>query len=284
MQATPLVKQGWLRVLIYFIGLFLIMLGVPSLVMPLIEQPTANKELSFTLLYISIAIFVVAFTWLMKKFVDRQPFSSLGFQWKDYGSDAGLGFFTALVMLGIGTLILLLQKQIAFTGSSIDVATLLSQFILMVVVAFIEEISFRGYILNNLMSSVNKWVALVISAVIFAAVHATNPGASILPIVNVFLAGLLLGSNYIFSRNLWFAIFFHFAWNFTQGPVLGYEVSGMETNSILKQSTSGNELLTGGEFGFEGSFLSTILLFIFTIIWLFLFHKKYKEQQLAFAE
>ena len=30
------------------------------------------------------------------------------------------------------------------------------------------------------------------------------------------IAGLFLGINYIYTRNLWFSIFFHFSWNFFQ--------------------------------------------------------------------
>jgi uncharacterized protein len=279
MASTPLIKQGWLRVILYFIGILLLTISIPFLSLPLINQVTDDKETAFNLVYISIGIFTILFTWLMKRFVDRQPFSSLGFAWKHYKTDAGLGFFTALAVLGLGTLILVLQHHVSFTGVQAEVLSLASQMLFMIAVAFIEEIIFRGYILNNLMASMNKWIALFISALIFAGVHATNPGASMIPIVNVFLAGMLLGSNYIFTRNLWFAIFFHFAWNFTQGPLLGYEVSGVDTVSLLKQTTSNNELLTGGEFGFEGSILSTMLLLLCTIVWLFLFHKKYEQQE-----
>lgn len=284
MQTNPLIKQGWLRALLYFVGLFLIVLAAPLLCSPLIDQITADKQLSFALNYTAIAVFVLLFTWLMKKFVDRQHFITLGFQWKNYSTDAGIGIGTALAMLGIGTLLLILHKDIAFTGYAADPSPLLIQLALMLVVAFSEEIMFRGYILYNLMCSTNKWIALFISALLFAAVHATNPGVAILPVINVFLAGLLLGANYIFSRNLWFSIMFHFAWNFTQGPILGYEVSGVETNSLLQQSNNGNELWTGGKFGFEGSILCTALLLIFTLIWLTLFSRKYEGNKLSLAQ
>ena len=64
----------------------------------------------------------------------------------------------------------------------------------------------------------------------------------------------------------------HLTWNFFQGPVFGFEVSGIEAESIINQSVSGSDLLTGGAFGFEGSLLCT-----FAIVLMILYlDKKYK--------
>ena len=52
----------------------------------------------------------------------------------------------------------------------------------------------------------------------------------------------------------------HFAWNFLLGPVIGIEVSGMVLPTTLFTATVvGNDLLTGGAFGIEGSILTTII-------------------------
>ncbi len=75
----------------------------------------------------------------------------------------------------------------------------------------------------------NKWVALLITSVLFALFHEANPDVSVFAIINILFAGILIGLNYIFTKNLWFGICFHFAWDYFQGPVLGYEVSGVET-------------------------------------------------------
>jgi membrane protease YdiL (CAAX protease family) len=126
-------------------------------------------------------------------------------------------------------------------------------------IALAEEIVFRGYILKNLMRSVNKWMALGISAILFAMAHWGNPGMTPVAAVNLLLGGLLLGINYIYTRNLWFAISFHFSWNFFQGPVLGYEVSGLPLHNVLQPDLKGPWWITGGSFGFEGSFITTCL-------------------------
>jgi len=206
-------------------------------------------------------------TSVFRRFVDRRSFASLGFAWAGFQKHAWAGFFTAIAMLGIGTIVLSLTHILNFTGVQVDVEYVIINLGLMLFVAIGEELVFRGYILNNLMESTDKWIALLVSAVLFALVHSANPGANILPILEVFLGGLMLGINYIYTKNLWFSIFLHFAWNFFQGPVLGYKVSGMELEPMVQQNINGPEWLTGGAFGFEGSILSMVLSII-VVVWL----------------
>lgn len=272
---APLIKQGWLRVLLFLVLLIALIIGVPMIFAGVISS-FSNPLHQFAASYTFTAIFFVLATWLFKRLIDGEPFSFVGLSWKGYERDGGIGLFTALAILCTGTLILLLTGQIIFTGTNLDVNGMLLMLLMMVIVAFMEEIVFRGYVLYNLMKSLNKWIALLLSAIAFAAIHAGNPNVSVLPIINVFLAGILLGINYIFSRNLWFAIMFHLGWNFTQGAIMGYEVSGMDTPHFLQQYLTGSELWTGGSFGFEGSLLCTLLLIVSICIWAYLFAQKYK--------
>ena len=118
----------------------------------------------------------------------------------------------------------------------------------------------------------NKYIALLISSILFAMLHLGNENMSLLPFINLFLAGILLGIYYIHKQNLWFSIGMHLTWNFFQGPIFGFEVSGNKTASIVVQEISGNELITGGEFGSEGSLVATVLMMILIII----IDRKYK--------
>jgi membrane protease YdiL (CAAX protease family) len=193
------------------------------------------------------------------KFVDKTNIISLGFKWKGYERDAGTGFFSAVFLLGLGTIILITTGYLTYTGISFQPKSLLLSLVLFAMVAFFEEIVFRGYLLNNLMASMPPWIALCVSSIIFGLVHMSNPGAGFLPIFNIFAGGFLLGINYIYTRNLFFSILLHFAWNFFQGPIFGYSVSGFELGGLFTQSMNGPAWITGGEFGFEGSILQSIL-------------------------
>ena len=129
-----------------------------------------------------------------------------------------------------------------------------------------EEIMVRGYMLNNFMSSMNKYFALIVTSFCFMIIHLMNANISIIGMINLFLAGLLLGIFYIHKTNLWFPIGMHLTWNFFQGPVFGYEVSGFHTQSIITQEIKGNPIITGGEFGFEGSILATVISIIMIVV------------------
>jgi hypothetical protein len=138
------------------------------------------------------------------------------------------------------------------------------------IVSLSEELLFRGYILNNLLMSGKRYNALILSSVIFALFHSINPNLTLLAFVNIFLAGMLLGSSYIFTQNIWFPLSLHLFWNFFQGAVFGYPVSGHEIDSLFSFQPLGKNLLHGGEFGFEGSMICTIFV-SFTVVALLIY-------------
>jgi uncharacterized protein len=283
-EQLPAIKQGWLRALVFIIimaGVLLVaqtlFLFIPSLAPVASENEAMSKLLNFSITYLILSVFIFGLTYLFRKFIDRKSFASLGFYWKGYQNEALLGFFTGPAILGIGTIVLVILNYLTFTGVNFDANGLLVEFLILVLVSFSEELLFRGYLLNNLLQSMNKWVALLISSILFGLFHASNPDVSILAITNVFVAGLLLGVNYIYTKNLWFGILFHFSWNFFQGPVFGYDVSGLELQSIFQQTLSGPELFTGGPFGFEGSILCPALTAMATAYFAYLFSKMYKQ-------
>ena len=146
----------------------------------------------------------------------------------------------------------------------------------MVLIAFSEELVFRGYILGNLLETFsNKWIALGISAVLFTGYHFPSPGIHALAFFNLFLAGLLLGLNYIYTKNLWFSFMLHLSWNFFEGPLLGFRVSGISFPSLLQAEPKGDLMITGGDFGAEGSMLMMLLLLTAILVLAWAFQRKY---------
>ena len=129
-------------------------------------------------------------------------------------------------------------------------------------VAFSEEVLFRGMALGRMLDKgLSPAVALLLSSALFALAHGANPGIGLLSLVNIALAGALMGAAYLRQRNLWEPIALHWAWNWLQGPVLGYGVSGITMGSpMLELHLAGSPLLTGGAFGFEASLPCTVLL------------------------
>jgi membrane protease YdiL (CAAX protease family) len=202
---------------------------------------------------------------------------SLGFSWRGYQREVYTGFFLGPALLGLGTLILFAVKQLGWTNASFHASDFFIALVLMCMVALSEEMVFRGYILNNLMQSMNRRAALGISAALFALAHGGNMGITSIASVNLFLGGLLLGINYIYTRSLWFGIFFHFSWNFFQGPVFGYEVSGLPLQSVLHPYLHGPWWITGAPFGFEGSLITTFLFIVALLLLFAVYERRYKK-------
>jgi len=105
-----------------------------------------------------------------------------------------------------------------------------------------------------------------------------NPNLTIIAMVNLAIAGGVLGITYIYTKNIWYPVFLHVSWNYFQGPIYGFEVSGTQAASIISQKVSGNELITGGSFGFEGSIILTVLMIVLIIVSDLIMRKKYKLQ------
>jgi len=260
-------KQGWVRALIlFFVGISLGGL-IASPIDTLIEMGylggthTANDSLlDICLFFLTNKIGALAFLWYLRKKVDGLSIFSLGFQWKGFGINALIGIGVAVGIIGVGTILLSTGGNLTFKGMNFDPLNFSVSTLFFILVAFVEEIIVRGYVLSNLMESMNRWLALFISAVIFSIMHSGNPDITLMALLNIFVAGILLGVNYIYTKNLWFAIFFHFAWNFFQGTIIGYHVSGLSIDTgLFEIYINGPDEITGGLFGFEGSAFALIL-------------------------
>lgn len=192
--------------------------------------------------------------------INKVSFRTLGFSLNNRQSFAGILMPPAL--LGTGTMVLYWTGHLSWTGWDLNLQHLAGAVLFLFVVSFSEEVIFRGYILQNLLQSLNRWIAVLISSLVFAAVHAGNPEMNVVAFANLFAAGLLLSACYLYTGNLWCPIFFHFCWNFFQGPVLGFPVSGLNMESVIQTSLTGDQLITGGLFGFEGSVISLALILV----------------------
>lgn len=213
--------------------------------------------------------------WLFMKYVDKEKFTNLGFHFKNRLKDFNYGIVIGALIMIVGYLLLLFIDEINFKEIVFNPKEILLSISIYAIVAVVEEVLVRGYILRNLMISFNKYTALVVSSILFSAMHGFNPNIDLMGFTDLFIAGLLLGMSYIFTKNLWFPIALHFSWNLTQA-FLGFNVSGKKTYSIIEFKITENNLLNGGDFGFEGSIFSIIAQIIFIVI-IWYYYKKLKK-------
>jgi len=207
-----------------------------------------------------IAVIIIVNVYWVKIF--KNSFVSIGF--RDIGT-AGKeilqGFLTGVFLIGSIFLTLYLSRQIEVTGIEFSVWYFIFYLVLFVLVGINEELLFRGYLLGTTIKLANKYLVLAIFALLFSLVHFLSNEFSLFPILNIFLAGIILGLYYIHTQRLWYSISLHFTWNFLLGPVMGSNVSGNETShSVVQQNMLGKDWVTGGTFGFEGSAVMTVIL------------------------
>lgn len=190
-----------------------------------------------------------------RRYVDRKSFRSLGFEPTFLVKDWLIGVMVGFEVMFLGFMSLTITNQLDFLTFQYNFTNLLLCLVYFIVVAFSEELLMRGYVLSNLLLSFDKYVALAISALLFCLMHGFNAQFTWLAAINLFLAGILLGISYLFTKSLWFPIALHFSWNFFQGPIFGFNVSGNSYYTLFLTAYPSPTIWNGGAFGFEGSIL-----------------------------
>lgn len=126
-----------------------------------------------------------------------------------------------------------------------------------ILIGYWEELVFRGYLLQNMVDGLGLRVAVIVSCLLYGAIHAGNPNAGMLSTLIIVLFGYLRIYGYLGSGLLWLSMGMHIGWNFFQGPVFGYAASGhAEKLTVVSHRAAGPDWLTGGDFGPEASVIT----------------------------
>jgi membrane protease YdiL (CAAX protease family) len=250
-------------------------LGIPfSSVLQKLGKEGADKMFYFVLSETLMLIGIFLSAWIVWHF-RGVSLTGLGRSLAIRKKDLLSGISLAIVLYAVGFGVSLLAGAIEIAGVVFNPSSLLISFVFFLLVAITEEFALRGFVLERMLQGgVNKFWALFLSATLFSLVHIANPNFDFLSFINILLAGILLGSSYIYTRNLCFPIALHWFWNWIQGPVLGYEVSGNKfCDGLLTLYLPETNLINGGAFGFEGSILCTVLMVAGTAVILKMFRK-----------
>lgn len=136
---------------------------------------------------------------------------------------------------------------------------------------FVEEMVFRGFILNLLKSRWNTLVAVIVPSVLFGFVHILGMNFSMISCLLVLLAGTIVGVMFsmiaLESGSVWNSGIVHAIWNIVIiGGGLSINQSADEYSVMTYVLDSKVFALTGGEFGIESSVIS---LFGYIVVTLF---------------
>lgn len=212
---------------------------------------------------------LLLFAWVRLK--EKRPIASLGFRRPAVrqiviGAAVGLALTSATVLInvamGTATLgdvsangVIVLLTLVLLVGFAIQAST--------------EEVVDRGFLLQAVARRWGLVAALVIQAAVFAGLHGANGGLTWVAWANLVGVAVFLGLWVWVTGNLWGACAFHTVWNWSQGNLWGAPISHNQASTSIANYTptdSSATLLTGGDFGLEGSVLPLIAFIVGSVI------------------
>jgi membrane protease YdiL (CAAX protease family) len=235
----------------------------------------------FSIYWGELATFAGTFVsvYISRRYLDRRTFKSLGWAGSlQVPIDLIAGMFISGIMMGCIYSCEVWMGWLTFSGfvwtstqGGQVIGGILAMFVMFSIVAFQEELLFRGYILQNIADGLNLFWAIFLSSLIFALMHFSNPSFSWMALIGLCLSGLFIAYSYVVTRQLWLPVGIHLGWNFFEGSVFGFQVSGLEgMPRLIEQAVHGPIMLTGGSFGPEAGFVLIPALFIgFILIFLY---------------
>lgn len=241
--------------------------------------PSLNFITLFSSLFSFIGVSLLVFFRVTK--IEKRTISSIGFSRKKWLKKYLVGFLIGLVLMGLVVSILYLFGFISVNENPtqpVGKFALVNIFILLIgwiIQGGTEEVVTRGWLMNVLGARYNIKFGLFISSVLFGLLHLLNPNVNYIAILNIILVGYLFGLYVIKTNDLWGACGIHSAWNFAQGNLFGFEVSGLnvEVGSLFDFNLTGNSLISGGSFGPEAGLCATFVLLLGIIVILLLDRK-----------
>ncbi len=125
-----------------------------------------------------------------------------------------------------------------------------------------EEIVARGLLFQSVGARHGLIVALIVSSTMFTLAHSMNANLSLLFFVNLALYSLFACFYALREASLWGICGHHAMWNFAQGNLFGFAVSGEQfgADKLMQFTETGPDLITGGATGPEGGLVTTVIL------------------------
>lgn len=235
--------------------------------------PHAKNDLLAVLVAILVAAIFIAFYCAFVRLVERRPVVA-EFALNGWAKELGAGLLGGFLLFSVVVGIIAAAGGYEVIGQH-PAAVLLPVLAISITSGVTEEIMLRGIFFRLLESWLGSWIALILSAALFGALHLGNPNASLLAGSAIALeAGVMLAALYMVTRRLWAAIGLHAAWNLSQGGIYGIAVSGFRQDGILIPRISGSDLLTGGSFGAEASLPAVIVCTAFGVALLVLAYRR----------
>ena len=209
--------------------------------------------------------FMIVVSILYCRWIEKRKAYTLGFGKRGAITEYLLGMVIGLVMISLPVLACYLSGCITVTVSeNTNPIMIIVFFFCFVLQGMGEEALFRGYLLTTLARRTKIWGAIIISSLMFALFHTGNESFSIIAFINIFLFGIFASVFMLKRGSIWAVGAIHTVWNFVQGNIFGFNVSGNpKFDSVFNcVGEKYGWVLHGGEFGPEGGLGVTVVLMI----------------------
>ena len=216
-------------------------------------------------------VFILLLFIFWVKVIEKNSLSSLGFVKKNWLKYLGWGILLSLLQMGVIALVYQVGGIGTFELNELSlepILFILGLFPFWLLQGGTEEVATRGWLLTRIAARTNLPLAIAISSSLFGILHLGNAGVTVLSVLNIVLDGVLAGLLFIYTDSIWLVVAQHGTWNYVQGNLLGFQVSGTGADASIFTFTmgSGPDWLTGGEFGAEGSIITTLVLLVSVVI------------------
>lgn len=272
----------WGDLLLLILGFFLGALIAEECTLSLLGSTGYENDHYYLLSAILSCSMVSLVVLFLHCIIDRRPLSELGLcSFNKLRKFSKIIILWTVIVFTLGLIICIVSGSANISAVQLHWKDLSLSLIMFIFGAFYEEILIRGYLLTRLYrSGLNIWISLSITSLIFSALHLANPDMSICSVVNLFLGGFFDGCIFLLTGSLWTAVISHCAWNWLQGSIFGFNVSGGEFyQSLITLEYPSYNLINGGLFGFEGSIICTILLLPSVFVLIKLVSNNLKENE-----
>lgn len=257
----PRLRAGW-RLLLQTLIMIILAIALQYAI-EFLFTPGQNGNIDFFIGQILELIIFAASIYIARRFLDKRSFSSLGVQVnKQMLIDLLTGIAITFVMMGLIYLFEFTIGWLTFDSfawqtepaSNVGMSVLIF-FAVFVLVGWNEELLSRGYHLQTLASGTNMFWGILISSSFFGLAHLGNPNATWVSAAGIFFAGVFLAYGYVRTGQLWLSIGLHIGWNFFEGVVFGFPVSGLDIYRLIRHEVHGPIIWTGGAFGPEAGLI-----------------------------
>ena len=216
-------------------------------------------------------VFILLLFIFWVKVIEKNSLSSLGFVKKNWLKYLGWGILLSLLQMGVIALVYQVCGIGTFELNELSlepILFILGLFPFWLLQGGTEEVATRGWLLTRIAARTNLPLAIGISSSLFGILHLGNAGVTFLSVLNIILDGVLAGLLFIYTDSIWLVVAQHGTWNYVQGNLLGFQVSGTGADASIFSFTmgSGPDWLTGGTFGAEGSIITTLVLLVSLVI------------------